>query len=320
MSVSTFEFEKPITEIEQKITKLRGAEDPQPDQNAQIEILEKRLAEIHREIYGNLTPWQRVQIARHLQRPHTLEYVSSIFKDWTELHGDRQFRDDHACVAGFAMLNDEPVAVIGQQKGKDVRDNVYRNFAQMHPEGYRKALRVMRLAEKFLRPIIIFIDTQGAYPGIGAEERGQAEAIARNILEMSTIRVPIICTVIGEGGSGGALGIGYGDRVLMMENAYYSVITPEGCASILWRDAKFANRAAECLKMTAVDLLKLGIIDEVIPEPMGGAHRGPVEAADNVRSFIERNLTELKKIKTETLLQERFEKYRRIGIFHESTA
>ena len=320
MSVSTFEFEKPITEIEQKITKLRGAEDPQPDQNAQIEILEKRLAEIHREIYGNLTPWQRVQIARHLQRPHTLEYVSSIFKDWTELHGDRQFRDDHACVAGFAMLNDEPGAVIGQQKGKDVRDNVYRNFAQMHPEGYRKALRVMRLAEKFLRPIIIFIDTQGAYPGIGAEERGQAEAIARNILEMSTIRVPIICTVIGEGGSGGALGIGYGDRVLMMENAYYSVITPEGCASILWRDAKFANRAAECLKMTAVDLLKLGIIDEVIPEPMGGAHRGPVEAADNVRSFIERNLTELKKIKTETLLQERFEKYRRIGIFHESTA
>ena len=247
-------------------------------------------------------------------------HASSIFKDWTELHGDRQFRDDHACVAGFAMLNDEPVAVIGQQKGKDVRDNVYRNFAQMHPEGYRKALRVMRLAEKFLRPIIIFIDTQGAYPGIGAEERGQAEAIARNILEMSTIRVPIICTVIGEGGSGGALGIGYGDRVLMMENAYYSVITPEGCASILWRDAKFANRAAECLKMTAVDLLKLGIIDEVIPEPMGGAHRGPVEAADNVRSFIERNLTELKKIKTETLLQERFEKYRRIGIFHESTA
>jgi acetyl-CoA carboxylase carboxyl transferase subunit alpha len=320
MSVSTFEFEKPITDIEQEIVKLRDTEEPEPGLQDKLEALEKRLSEIRRDIYGNLTAWQRVQIARHLQRPHTLDYVTSIFTEWTELHGDRHFRDDHACVTGFGLFNEQPVAVIGQQKGRDVKDNVYRNFAQMHPEGYWKALRVMRLAEKFRRPIIVFIDTQGAYPGVGAEERGQAVAIARNIMEMSVIRVPIICTIIGEGGSGGALGIGYGDRILMMENAYYSVITPEGCASILWRDAKFANQAAECLKMTASDLLNLGIIDGIVPEPLGGAHRGPVEAADNVRSFIERNLNEVKKIDTETMIQDRFDKFRRIGIFHESNA
>jgi acetyl-CoA carboxylase carboxyl transferase subunit alpha len=246
-----------------------------------------------------------------------MDYIEAMFTDFTEVHGDRLYGDDAACVAGFAHFDGRPCAVLGQQKGRDVKENVFRNFGQMHPEGYRKAMRVMRLAEKFGRPIVIFIDTAGAFPGIGAEERGQAEAIARNIMEMSLLRVPVICTIIGEGGSGGALGIGVGDRVLMQHNAYYSVISPEGCASILWRDAKFAPQAAETLRITSSHLMELGIIDEIVPEPLGGAHRDPAAAIESLKAVIARNLAEVSAMGADEMLEARFQKFRCMGVFEE---
>jgi acetyl-CoA carboxylase carboxyl transferase subunit alpha len=327
MTLARFDFEKPIVDLEQEIRRLReeevkgegeGKSEGDGAAKAQkIKELEDRLDTTRREIYGNLTPWQRVQLARHLGRPHALDLIRRMMTDWTELSGDRCFGDDHACLAGFARLGDRPVAVIGQQKGSDVRENAFRNYGSMHPEGYRKAMRIMRMAEKFGRPVVVLIDTQGAFPGIGAEERGQAEAIARNIMDMSVLRTPIVCAVIGEGGSGGALGIGVGDRLLMMENAYYSLISPEGCASILWRDAKFAPQAAKALKLTSADLKGLGIVDEVVPEPLGGAHRDPAAAARTLRDALERNVEELVTVDTDELLERRYEKYRTIGVFEE---
>jgi acetyl-CoA carboxylase carboxyl transferase subunit alpha len=305
--------------------------DAQPDAEAQAsaraeaDARRARIAELdvaldakRREIYAALTPWQRVQIARHAARPHSLDYIRQTIGDWTELRGDRAFGDDKAVITGLGRLRDRPVAVVGQQKGANTMDNIQRNFGMMHPEGYRKALRVMRTAEKFEMPVLVFIDTPGAFPGIGAEERGQAEAIARNMMEMSALRAPIVVTVIGEGASGGALGVGVGDRLLMLEYAWYCVISPEGCASILWRDAGRAEQAAEALKLTAEDLKGLGIVDAIVPEPLGGAHRDPVEAADNLRAALIGELDELAKLSMDDLLERRFAKYRRIGEYVEA--
>ncbi len=314
MAITPLEFEQPLVELEEQIAQIGDPEGLGNPERAKLSDLEQSLEEKRKEIYGNLTTWQRIQLARHPSRPHTLDYVGQLFDEWTELHGDRAFSDDHACVAGFAHFREVPVAIIGQQKGSDVRDNAFRNYGSMHPEGYRKALRVMKLAEKFGRPIFCFIDTQGAFPGVGAEERGQAEAIARNIMEMSLLRVPIICVVIGEGGSGGALGIGIGDRMLMQENAYYSVISPEGCASILWRDAKFAPQAAEVLKLTSQDLHSMGVVDEIIPEPLGGAHRDPTTTTGLMAEALARHLEDLSATDVDTLLEARFQKYRAIGV------
>lgn len=315
MAIALLEFEQPLQDLEKKLQKLRQkADDGQtPPDPAEVERLEAELTEKRREIFRDLTPWQRVLVARHPARPHSLDYIRWLISDWTELRGDRAFGDDKAVLAGFGRFMNRPVAVIGQQKGADTKDNIQRNFGMMHPEGYRKAMRVMKLAEKFEIPILVFIDTPGAYPGIGAEERGQAEAIARNIMEMSLLRVPVVCTVIGEGASGGALGIGVGDRLLMLEYAWYCVISPEGCATILWRDAGLAHQAAEALKLTAQDLERFKIIDGIIPEPVGGAHRDPAEAAGNLREALEAQLKPLLELDTETLLERRFEKYRNIG-------
>jgi acetyl-CoA carboxylase carboxyl transferase subunit alpha len=320
MAQQVLDFEKPIAELEKQLARMREVTDPTPEQISALQEQEARLENLKREIYGNLTVWQRVQLARHIDRPHTLDYIRQLFRDWTELHGDRTFGDDHACLAGLAFFGERAVAVVGQQKGSNIKENVYYNYGSMHPEGYRKALRVMKMAEKFGMPVLAFIDTGGAYPGIGAEERGQAEAIARNLMEMALLRVPILCTVIGEGGSGGALGIGIGDRLLMQENAYYSVISPEGCASILWRDAKFAPKAAEALKLTARDLKELGVVDEIIPEPLGGAHRDSAGAAAFMREVLARQLEEVSAQSVEAMLEARFEKYRRIGVFEEQGA
>lgn len=314
MALSSFDFEKPVVELEQKIEHLQAKESTNPAVRKELEGLEEQLEETKKQIYGNLTPWQRVQLARHIARPHSLDYISLLFSDWMELHGDRTFADDPAVVCGFAHFNGAPLAIIGQQKGKDTKENLARNFAMMHPEGYRKALRIMKLADKFALPIVVLIDTPGAYPGIGAEERGQAEAIARNIKEMALLRVPIIVIIIGEGASGGALGVGLGDVVLMLENAWYCVISPEGCASILWRDRAMAPQSAEALKLTARDLIELKVVDEVIPEPLGGAHRNPEEAAKNIRVALQKHLAILTK-KTPTQLQaDRFAKYRAMGV------
>lgn len=318
MALQTFDFETPITDLDEKIVALRHDPNLSPDQAAALPEMEARLERLRHEIYGNLTVWQRVQLARHPARPHTLDYLRLIFTDWTELHGDRTFGDDHACIAGFATLEGRPVAVIGQQKGSGLKENVYYNYGSMHPEGYRKALRVMKLAEKFGRPVLTFIDTGGAYPGVGAEERGQAEAIARNLMEMSLLRTPILATVIGEGGSGGALGIGVADRLMMQENAFYSLISPEGCASILWRDGKFAPTAAEALKISARDLQGLGIVEEIVGEPLGGAHRNPAAAAAELRGALVRGLGELTSLELDILLEARFQKFRRIGVFFEN--
>jgi len=313
-----WDFEKPIVELENKIKELEEfSQKKQVDLSLEIKDLEKKLTQLKKEIYSNLTAWQKVQIARHPQRPTTLDYIRTIMEDFIELHGDRLFGDDKAIVAGFAKLEDFKVAVVGHQKGKDTKENIERNFGCAHPEGYRKAMRIMRLADKFSLPIISFIDTPGAYPGIGAEERGQALAIAENIREMFNLRVPIIVIVIGEGGSGGALGIGVGDYILIMEYAYYSVISPEGCAAILWKDAKVAPEAASVLKLTAQDLLNLGIVDEIIDEPEGGAHRNYEEAAKNVKRAILKVLRKLQDISWEERLNLRYEKFRRIGIFKE---
>ncbi|GAB4312656.1 MAG: acetyl-CoA carboxylase carboxyltransferase subunit alpha [Candidatus Sumerlaeia bacterium] len=316
-------LEKPIQDLEEKLEKLKKKLNEDPDNTelkTQVEELEDQIQSVIHDIYSNLTPWERVLVARHPRRPHALDYIEHLITDWVELHGDRGFADDPAVVTGFGSFRGRSVAVIGQQKGKDARDNVARNFGMMHPEGYRKAMRIMNIASRFGKPILIFIDTPGAYPGIGAEERGQAEAIARNIRDMFMLKVPVLCVVIGEGASGGALGVGLGDRVLMMQNAWYCVISPEGCASILWRSAEYAPRAAVMLRLTATDLIDLKIIDEIIPEPLGGAHRYPDQAFEAVGAAIEKNLTELLAKPLDTLLQERFEKYRRMGSFAENQA
>jgi len=317
MAMTTFEFEKPIFDLETRLEELQGREAAGEDVGAEIRALEDEIQQTREQVYRTVTPHQRVLIARHFDRPHALDYIRGLFERFIELHGDRQFRDDPAVVCGLGLFHNQPVFVIGQQKGKDVKENVARNFGMMHPEGYRKAMRVMKLAHKFRRPIVILIDTPGAYPGVGAEERGQAEAIARNIMEMFTLSVPIVTIIIGEGASGGALGVGVGDRVYMLENAWYSVISPEGCASILWRDAKMAPRAAENLKLTAPDLLERGIIDGIIPEPLGGAHRQPRIAIENARVALDQGLAELLPLDPEALLEQRHQKYRLMGRYLE---
>lgn len=309
------DFEKPIIELEKKIQELRGfTSEKKIDLSSEIKRLEEKLEHLKQDIYTNLTPWQRVQIARHPQRPYTLDYINMIMTDFIELHGDRVFSDDKAIVCGFAKLDNQKVVVIGHQKGRDTKENLKRNFGCAHPEGYRKALRMMDLAERFNLPVVVFIDTPGAYPGIGAEERGQAQAIALNLREMTQIATPIVASVIGEGGSGGALGIGVADRVCVLENAYYSVISPEGCAAILWKSGAKAPDAASVLKLTAEDLLKMGIIDEVIPEPLGGAHRDPQKMAEILKESIKRHLAELKLKPKDKLLEDRYVKFRSMGV------
>lgn len=263
------------------------------------------------------TPWERVQLARHPQRPFTLDYIEKIFTNFVEIHGDRAFGDDHAIVAGFAYLGDQPVVIIGQQKGRDTKENIRRNFGMPNPEGYRKALRLMKMAEKFKKPIITFIDTPGAYPGLGAEERGQAEAIARNLFEMAKLKVPVVAVVIGEGGSGGALGIGVANKVLMMENSIYSVISPEGCAAILWNDREMIQQASEVLRLTAQDLLSFKIVDEIVPEPLGGAPADPDETAQNLKKALEKILKPLLELSATELEAQRYEKFRAMGVFRE---
>jgi len=307
------EFEKPLREIEEKIEKLAAAGGTKPSAQDEIRKLRMKLAQLEHELYSHLTPWQRTQLARHPQRPSTLDYIGDMFRDFLELHGDRAFGDDRAIVGGFATFNDRSVMVIGHQKGKTLKERMQRNFGMPNPEGYRKALRLMKMAEKFGRPIITFIDTPGAYPGIGAEERGQAEAIARNLLVMSRLRVPIISVVIGEGGSGGALALGVSDRVVMLEHSVYSVISPEGCAAILWDDPAKVPDAASSLKMTAQDLLNLRVIDDVIPEPLGGAHREPRTVTDRVAKTLTNQLFQLQEQPVDQLLAQRDQKYRRMG-------
>ena len=312
------DFEKPIAELEDKLEKLAASSHARGGRQEDLNKLRARLHQLQAEIYAGLSAWQRTQVARHLQRPSTLDYIGRLCDSFIELHGDRAFADDHAIVAGLARFNGRPVVVIGHQKGKTLKERMYRNFGMPNPEGYRKALRLMRLAEKFGRPVLTFIDTPGAYPGIGAEERGQAEAIGRNLLVMASLQVPIVTVVIGEGGSGGALAIGVADRLLMLQHAVYSVISPEGCAAILWNDQSKATDAAEALNMTADDLQKLGITDQVIPEPLGGAHRDPMLSCDTVKKAIEAHLSELLELSTEDLLKRRYDKYRRIGVLAES--
>ena len=310
------EFEKPILELENRIAELRASEDSVAAR-AEIARLEERLARQQQRVYSSLTAWQRTQIARHPKRPHTLDLVNLLLEDWVELHGDRVFGDDKAIVGGLALFEGEPVVVIGHQKGRDTRENIARNFGMPHPEGYRKALRLMQLAARFAKPVITFIDTPGAYPGLGAEERGQAEAIARNLREMAGLPTPVICVVTGEGGSGGALALGVGNRVLMLEYAIYSVISPEGCAAILWGEAGKAPEAAEIMRVTAPDLLKLGVIDAIVPEPVGGAHRDWDAAAASLRAVLREQLWELRSKSEAELIEERQEKFRRIGVFEE---
>jgi len=312
------DFERPLIELEKKISEMEQLlVSGEVDLGEEVELLKRKLARMRSEIYNGLSRWRRVQVARHPKRPYTLDYVNRLTEGFTELHGDRNFRDDPAIIGGFARFQDRPVMIVGQQKGRDMKENLKRNFGMMHPEGYRKALRFFKLAEKFHRPILIFIDTPGAYPGIGAEERGQAEAIARNIFEMGRLTVPIIISIIGEGASGGALGIGVGDKILMLENAWYSVISPEGCAAILWRDRAKAEKAAEALKICADDLLELGMIDEIVPEPPGGAHSDPNAAAEFLGKALRKALDEVVDINPETLLERRLGKYRNMGVFME---
>ena len=318
MATHTLDFERPLLELERQIEEMkRVTGDSAVDVSKELAALERKLAELRGDIYKNLTPMQRVQVARHPKRPYTLDYVNTVFTDFVELHGDRLFRDDPAIVGGWARLDGMSVMVIGHQKGRDTKENLHRNFGMAHPEGYRKALRLMALAEKFGAPVITLVDTPGAYPGLGAEERGQAEAIARNLVEMATLRTPIVTAVIGEGGSGGALAVGLADRVLMFENSVYSVISPEGCAAILWKDATQRERAAEALKITADDLLELGVIDDIIPEPAGGAHADPESAAEALGDALRRHARLLRKTKIEKLLKRREEKYLSMGALSE---
>jgi len=314
------DFEKPILELQRKLEELKK----HPENNSmgiqfeeEIAIIEKKIEETKRQIFAQLSPWDRIKIARHPKRPFTLDYVASIFTDFSELHGDRLFADDHAMIGGFAKLEDHKVMVIGTQKGRDTKENIRRNFGSAHPEGYRKALRLMRLADKFGLPIISLIDTAGAFPGVASEERHIAEAIAVNLREMMLFEPPILAAVIGEGGSGGALGIGVADRVLILENAYYSVISPEGCAAILWKDRSAAPKAAEALKITARDLLQLGLVDEIVPEPLGGAHNQLPEMAQTLKAALLKNLEALKKLPASDRLKMRYQKYRAYGQFLE---
>jgi acetyl-CoA carboxylase carboxyl transferase subunit alpha len=314
MAKTVLEFEKPIIELEQKMEEMRRYAD-NPDIALEIARIEKRVNQLQLTVYAGLTRWQKVQLARHADRPYTIDYISMITKDFVELHGDRHYRDDKAIVGGFATIDDRKIMLIGHQKGRDTKSNVYRNFGMPNPEGYRKALRLMKLAEKFRIPVVTLLDTPGAYPGLEAEERGQAEAIARNLLEMARLRVPIVVAIIGEGASGGALGLGVGDRILMMENSWYSVISPESCSSILWRSWDYKEQAAEALQLTAPDLKKQGIIDEIIPEPLGGAHRNPEQAARVLKDAILQELKALAKIKPEKLLERRIEKFSAMGVW-----
>lgn len=314
--MTVLDFEKPIVELEKKITELRNLS-TSGDLNLDSEVkkLESRLAYVKKETYVNLTPWQRVQIARHPKRPYTLDYVQMVFSDFVQLHGDRTFADDKALVGGLAKLDGQTFMVMGHQKGRDAKENIMRNFGSAHPEGYRKALRLMRMAEKFQVPIVAFVDTPGAYPGVGAEERGQAYTIAVNIRDMARINVPIYVCVIGEGGSGGALGIGVGDRVAVFENSYYSVISPEGCAAILWKDRTKAPEAAEALRLTAKDLYEMKLIDEVLKEPLGGAHQNPVEMAETVKNSLLKFLQDSRKWDMDELIEDRYNKFRQMGAF-----
>jgi len=314
--MNRLDFEKPIVELEKKIQELKGfVSDKRIDLSSEITKLEQKLESLKKDTYTSLTAWQKVQIARHPQRPYMLDYVAMIMSDFVELHGDRAYADDKAMICGLATIDNQKVVVMGHQKGRDTKENLKRNFGCAHPEGYRKALRFMQLAEKFSLPVVIFIDTPGAYPGIGAEERGQAQAIAFNLREMTTIATPMIAFVIGEGGSGGALGIGIADKVSVFEHAYYSVISPEGCAAILWKSGAKAPYAAEVLKLTGADLLKFGIIDEVIPEPLGGAHRDPEAMSRTLKAAVLRQLKELKPMDKKDLLEQRYRKFRKIGAF-----
>jgi acetyl-CoA carboxylase carboxyl transferase subunit alpha len=310
------EFEKPIAELEKKIEELTlFTSNGNIDLEEEILKLQKKSDQQLAEIYSRLTPWQKVQISRHANRPYTLDYIEAMLTDFVEMHGDRAFADDPALVSGIAKLDGLPIVVIGHQKGRTLKERVFRNFGQPNPEGYRKALRLMRFAEKFNRPLITFIDTQGAYPGIGAEERGQGESIARNLYVMSALRTPIISVVIGEGGSGGALALGVADRVIMLEHATYSVISPEGCAAILWNNGAKASEAAELLKITAQDLFQMKVIDEVVEEPIGGAHRDPRRAAELLKEAITRNMAEIRTLPPSELLKLRYEKFRKLGTF-----
>lgn len=312
MGRTVLEFEKPIVELEAKLEEMRRYAD-NPGIAQEVARIEKRVLQLQQSVFAGLTRWQRVQLARHPDRPYTLDYIGLMTTDFMELHGDRLFRDDKAVVGGFARLGDRPVMIVGQQKGRDTKSNLYRNFGMSNPEGYRKALRLMKLAEKFGRPVITLLDTPGAFPGLEAEERGQAEAIARNLLEMSRLRVPIIVAIIGEGASGGALGIGVGDRILMLENAWYNVISPESCSSILWRSWEYKEQAAEALQLTAPDLKKQGVIDVIVPEPLGGAHRDPEKAAALLKDHLLAELKVMAKVKPEKLLEKRIEKFSKMG-------
>jgi acetyl-CoA carboxylase carboxyl transferase subunit alpha len=316
MAISDSSFDEPLNELRRKIKELEGFP-AGSGQEKEIERLRTTLRKSTSDVYGGLSRWQKVLVARHQDRPYTLEYVQALMTDWVEIHGDRGFGDDPAIVAGLATFRGRSVAVIGHQKGRDTKERIWRNFGQPRPEGYRKALRVMKMAEKFGLPVLTFIDTAGAYPGLDAEERGQAEAIARNLIEMAVLEVPIIVTVTGEGGSGGALALGVGDRVLILEYATYSVISPEGCAAILWKDQDRKAEAAEAMKMTAPDLLALGVVDEIIPEPPGGAHTDPDATCRRVGDAVERALQELSRISTQELIARRYEKFRGLGAFDE---
>jgi acetyl-CoA carboxylase carboxyl transferase subunit alpha len=316
MKSQPLDFEKPIAELEQKLDELRSqSRENNVNLDPEVRRMESKIETMKKQVYSNLTAWQRVQIARHTARPFSLDYLQLSFSDFIELHGDRRFADDASMPGGLATVGRYRCAVVGTQKGRDTKENIKRNFGCANPEGYRKALRIMRMAEKFGLPFVSLIDTPGAYPGIGAEERHIAESIAVNIRDMMTLRTPTVAVVIGEGGSGGALGIGVADRVLMLENAYYSVISPEGCAAILWKHRKHAPEAAEALKLTAKDLREFKLIDDVVPEPLGGAHQNHEEAITNLRKAVLHHLDELSKIPMDTLLDQRYEKFRRMGVF-----
>jgi len=316
MAKTILDFEKPIYELESKLDEMKKFSD-NLDIEKDVIRLEEKVRQLKEELYRDLSRWQRVQLARHPERPYTLDYIYDMTESFVELHGDRAFKDDKAVVGGLASIGQHKVVILGQQKGRDTKSNVFRNFGMMNPEGYRKALRLFKLAEKFNRPVITLIDTPGAFPGLEAEERGQAEAIARNLFEMSKLKVPIVVVIIGEGASGGALGIGVGDRILMLENCWYSVISPESCSSILWRSWEYKEQAAEALKLTAPDLLEQGIIDRIIKEPLGGAHKNHKEAADNLKAALIEELDDLIKIKPEKLVDNRIEKFGKMGVFTE---
>jgi len=313
------EFEKPLRELTRQLDELRQHSiETNVDVAREIHAIERKIETTQREIYSNLSPWQKVQIARHPKRPYALDYVTAICEDFQELHGDRQYNDDRAIIGGTAFFNGDAVMIVAQQKGRDPKERIIRNFGMPQPEGYRKALRLMRLAEKFRLPVITFIDTPGAFPGIESEARHVSEAIAVNLREMSLLRTPSISVVVGEGGSGGALGIGVTDRVLIFENSYYSVISPEGCAAILWKDGSAAPKAAEALKVSADHLEKLGVVDEVIPEPTGGAHNDPAQAASALRYVLQKHLNDLRALDTEKLLETRYERFRHLGVYEDA--